>query len=88
MKANLTPRLSALTSNIASWSATGKGKLLGPEGRDVGHDEELAAAATECPCEEMDAEDPLFILYTSGSTGKPKGVLFTDHRWLPALWRL
>ncbi|TWJ06881.1 acetate--CoA ligase [Altererythrobacter ishigakiensis] len=31
----------------------------------------------ECPCEEMNAEDPLFILYTSGSTGKPKGVLHT-----------
>lgn len=31
----------------------------------------------ECPCEPMNAEDPLFILYTSGSTGKPKGVLHT-----------
>lgn len=31
----------------------------------------------DCPCEEMNAEDPLFILYTSGSTGKPKGVLHT-----------
>ncbi len=31
----------------------------------------------DCPCEVMDAEDPLFILYTSGSTGKPKGVLHT-----------
>ncbi len=31
----------------------------------------------DCPCEEMSAEDPLFILYTSGSTGKPKGVLHT-----------
>ncbi|MBJ89724.1 MAG: acetate--CoA ligase [Woeseia sp.] len=31
----------------------------------------------DCPCEEMAAEDPLFILYTSGSTGKPKGVLHT-----------
>ena len=30
-----------------------------------------------CPCEEMGAEDPLFILYTSGSTGKPKGVVHT-----------
>ncbi len=32
---------------------------------------------TDCPCEDMAAEDPLFILYTSGSTGKPKGVLHT-----------
>src|SRR5580692_6038062 len=31
----------------------------------------------DCPAEEMDAEDPLFILYTSGSTGKPKGVVHT-----------
>ena len=35
-----------------------------------------------CPCEEMDAEDPLFILYTSGSTGKPKGVLHTTGGYL------
>ena len=31
-------------------------------------------ASADCPAEEMNAEDPLFILYTSGSTGKPKGV--------------
>ena len=31
----------------------------------------------DCPCEPMDAEDPLFILYTSGSTGTPKGVVHT-----------
>ena len=37
---------------------------------------------SECPCEEMSAEDPLFILYTSGSTGKPKGVLHTTGGYL------
>jgi acetyl-CoA synthetase len=37
---------------------------------------------TDCPCEEMGAEDPLFILYTSGSTGKPKGVLHTTGGYL------
>jgi acetyl-CoA synthetase len=47
------------------------------EGRDFLWDELLEAASPECPCEEMDAEDPLFILYTSGSTGKPKGVQHT-----------
>ena len=34
-------------------------------------------APPDCPCEVMDAEDPLFILYTSGSTGTPKGVVHT-----------
>ncbi|MEN8261526.1 MAG: AMP-binding protein, partial [Pseudomonadota bacterium] len=42
--------------------------------RDLWYHEYMAAASSECPAEEMDAEDPLFILYTSGSTGKPKGV--------------
>jgi acetyl-CoA synthetase len=46
-------------------------------GRDIWMDEAMAAASTDCPAEEMNAEDPLFILYTSGSTGKPKGVLHT-----------
>ncbi|MDD5245010.1 MAG: acetate--CoA ligase [Syntrophorhabdaceae bacterium] len=48
-------------------------------GRDTWFEEELAASdiTDNCPAEEMDAEDPLFILYTSGSTGKPKGVLHT-----------
>ncbi len=43
-------------------------------GRDVWWDDEMSKVSAECPAEEMDAEDPLFILYTSGSTGKPKGV--------------
>ncbi|MGE0080836.1 MAG: acetate--CoA ligase [Thiohalomonadaceae bacterium] len=50
--------------------------------RDVWYHEAMAAAAPECPPEEMDAEDPLFILYTSGSTGKPKGVLHTTGGYL------
>jgi len=44
------------------------------EGRDLWWHEVMADASADCPCEEMEAEDPLFILYTSGSTGKPKGV--------------
>ena len=44
------------------------------DGRDVWWADEMDKASADCPAEEMDAEDPLFILYTSGSTGKPKGV--------------
>jgi len=47
------------------------------DGRDVWWHDEMAKVAADCPCEQMDAEDPLFILYTSGSTGKPKGVMHT-----------
>ena len=46
-------------------------------GRDKWWADEMAKAKAECPCEPMDAEDPMFMLYTSGSTGKPKGVLHT-----------
>jgi len=45
--------------------------------RDIWYHEAMQTASTSCPCEMMDAEDPLFILYTSGSTGKPKGILHT-----------
>ena len=51
-------------------------------GRDVWYHEQVEQAADDCPPEEMDAEDPLFILYTSGSTGKPKGVLHTTGGYL------
>jgi acetyl-CoA synthetase len=47
------------------------------KGRDYYYHEEAAKVSDDCPPEEMNAEDPLFILYTSGSTGKPKGVLHT-----------
>ncbi len=52
------------------------------EGRDVWYHEAVAAASDDCPAEEMDADDPLFLLYTSGSTGKPKGVLHTTGGYL------
>jgi acetyl-CoA synthetase len=50
--------------------------------RDVWYHEAAKVVTAECPCEEMNAEDPLFILYTSGSTGKPKGVLHTTGGYL------
>jgi acetyl-CoA synthetase len=52
------------------------------DGRDVWYHEACEAASTDCPPEEMGAEDPLFILYTSGSTGKPKGVLHTTGGYM------
>ena len=49
---------------------------------DVWLHEAAESVDTICPCEEMAAEDPLFILYTSGSTGKPKGVLHTTGGYM------
>ena len=49
---------------------------------DINYYDVIDSFDAECPCEEMDAEDPLFILYTSGSTGKPKGVLHTTAGYL------
>ena len=52
------------------------------DGRDEWLHEVEASVDADCPCEEMNAEDPLFILYTSGSTGKPKGVLHTTGGYM------
>ena len=49
---------------------------------DVNYYQDIGNFDADCPCEEMNAEDPLFILYTSGSTGKPKGVLHTTGGYL------
>ena len=52
------------------------------EGRDKWLSDELENASIHCEAEEMDAEDPLFILYTSGSTGKPKGMVHTTAGYM------
>ena len=52
------------------------------EQRDLWYHQGMSEASSICPAEEMDAEDPLFILYTSGSTGKPKGILHTTGGYL------
>ncbi|MFA4949378.1 acetate--CoA ligase [Brevundimonas sp.] len=52
------------------------------EGRDIRYETARERVSDDCPCEPMNAEDPLFILYTSGSTGKPKGVLHTTGGYL------
>ncbi|HUY04507.1 MAG TPA: acetate--CoA ligase, partial [Rhodocyclaceae bacterium] len=57
-------------------------RVLMHAGRDVWLHDEAARVSAECPPEEMNAEDPLFVLYTSGSTGKPKGVLHTTGGYL------
>ena len=49
---------------------------------DTWYHKEIEKVSDSCPPEEMDAEDPLFILYTSGSTGKPKGVLHTSGGYI------
>jgi acetyl-CoA synthetase len=57
-------------------------KVAMKAGRDIYYDEAAKNVPADCPCEPMNAEDPLFILYTSGSTGKPKGVLHTTGGYL------
>jgi len=58
------------------------GDVQWTSGRDYWYHEEWDSVSDDCPVEEMNAEDPLFILYTSGSTGKPKGVLHTTGGYL------
>jgi acetyl-CoA synthetase len=60
------------TGNPVSWTG----------GRDLWLHDELAKVSADCPPEEVNAEDPLFILYTSGSTGTPKGVVHTTGGYL------
>ena len=60
------------TGNQVSWD----------DERDVSYEELIKKVSAKCDPEEMNAEDPLFILYTSGSTGKPKGVLHTSGGYL------
>jgi len=60
------------TQNKVSWQ----------QDRDIAYEDIVKTVAAECPCEMMDAADPLFILYTSGSTGKPKGIVHATAGYL------
>ncbi|HGN1706515.1 TPA: acetate--CoA ligase [Providencia rettgeri] len=68
-------------SNVIVYQRTGNAPSW-VEGRDLWWHDVTKGVSTDCPPEEMNAEDPLFILYTSGSTGKPKGVLHTTGGYL------
>ena len=57
-------------------------KINWDKDRDRWYHEEMDSVNDICPIEEMDANDPLFILYTSGSTGKPKGILHSTGGYL------
>ncbi len=52
------------------------------EGRDHWYHRLVQEQPIDCPCEEMDAEDMLFLLYTSGTTGKPKGIIHTTAGYM------
>ncbi|MGP9820953.1 acetate--CoA ligase [Salinarimonas sp. NSM] len=85
LKANVDAALERLPAgsvdHVVVVRRTGGAVAMDP-GRDVYYDAAAEMVTAECPCEEMNAEDPLFILYTSGSTGKPKGVLHTTGGYL------
>ncbi len=63
--------------SVVVYQRAPEAQVMMQPGRDIWWHEAMASAAPECACEEMDAEDPLYILYTSGTTGKPKGLVHT-----------
>lgn len=83
LKANVDKALAdcAIDQEVLVVRRTG-GSIEWEEGRDFWYHEECLSVDANCPAEEMNAEDPLFILYTSGSTGKPKGVVHTTAGYL------
>jgi acetyl-CoA synthetase len=83
LKANVDAALAMTKTdqNVLVFAHTG-GDVAKNPARDHDWQDLVSAQSEDCPCEEMNAEDPLFILYTSGSTGKPKGVLHTTGGYM------
>ncbi|KAG7096115.1 acetyl-CoA synthetase [Marasmius oreades] len=75
------PECKGIVEKVLVLQRTG-GQVNMVAGRDLWWHEETEKVPGYCPCEAMNAEDPLFILYTSGSTGKPKGVVHTTGGYL------
>jgi acetyl-CoA synthetase len=84
LKANVDAALEKVSAKAVLVLRHTGGDVAMTAGRDHWYHELSADVADDCPCEPMNAEDPLFILYTSGSTGKPKGVLHTTGGY--AVW--
>ena len=82
LKANVDQALEKVAVDKVLVIAHTEAEVAMIDGRDILYQDARATASDDCPCEPMNAEDPLFILYTSGSTGKPKGVMHTTGGYL------